>query len=137
MLYDRFEHTLDRSDSLTGPDENNDGIRDDIENFINLLEVTDPVRNAIKQNARQFQINLYHDWNDDSDENVVKAWRMGDEYEKVLACKKFVGIDIDDNINTSKTLRALTYNTKARTMHFLSYNRLQDGAYSVSLPAEA
>ncbi|EGU29507.1 hypothetical protein VIBRN418_14836 [Vibrio sp. N418] len=137
VLYDRFKHTLDRSDSLTGPDEDNNGIRDDIENFINLLQVTDPVRNAIKQNARQFQINLYHDWSDDSDENVVKAWRMSDGFLKVIACQDFVGIDIDDSINIAKTLTALTYNTKARTMNFIAYNHLQDGSSSVLLPAEA
>ena len=137
VLYDRFDHTLDRSESLTGPDENNDGIRDDIENLINLLQVTEPVRNAIKQNARYFQKNLYHDWGDDSDENVVKAWRMGDEYEKVLACKNYAGISARDSGNIAKTLTALTYNTKARTMTYLSYNRLQDGAFCVALQAEA
>ena len=137
VLYDRFDHTLDRSDSLTGLDENNDGIRDDIEIFINLLQVTEPERNAIKQNARYLQKNLYHDWSDTSDKNVVKAWRMGDEYLKVIACKDFVGIDIDDRINTSKTLTALTYNTKARTLHYIAYNRLQDGSVSTLLRAEA
>ncbi len=40
LLYERFE-PCDRSDSLTGTDANNDGIRDDIEAFIDALEVTD------------------------------------------------------------------------------------------------
>jgi len=38
LLYDRFEPLLDRSESLTGTDVNNDGIRDDIEAFIDALE---------------------------------------------------------------------------------------------------
>ncbi|MGR5299294.1 chromosome partitioning protein ParA [Vibrio mediterranei] len=138
LLYDRYEPMLDRSDSLTGPDENQDGIRDDIEAFINALEVTDPVRNVIKQSARDRQKNLYYDdWSNNSDDNITKAWRMGDEYEKILACYQFVGVDIDDIINTEDTLTALTYNTKARTMNYIAYNHLQDGSYSVSLPAEA
>ncbi len=55
---------LDRSDSLTGTDENNDGIRDDIEAFIDALEVTEPVRKALKQNAhlhtRKTSITIFH-----------------------------------------------------------------------------
>lgn len=55
LLYRTFDYTLDRSDSLTGRDENKDGIRDDIEAFINALEVSEPVRDALKQNARYSQ----------------------------------------------------------------------------------
>ncbi|WP_340642562.1 chromosome partitioning protein ParA [Photobacterium damselae] len=137
VLYDKFDHILDRSESLTGPDENNDGIRDDIGAFIDALEVTEPVRNALKQNARYTQENLYHDWSEKTEANIVKAMRMGDKYNKVIACKKFVGIDVDDRINTSNTITALTYNTKARTMAYLKYNHLQDGSVSTLLPAEA
>ncbi len=51
ILYNKFDYTLDISDSLPGPDENKDGI----EAFINALEVSEPVRNALKQNARYIQ----------------------------------------------------------------------------------
>ncbi|HAS6180758.1 TPA: chromosome partitioning protein ParA, partial [Vibrio vulnificus] len=44
VIYERYEPLLDRSDSLTGPDTNQDGIRDDIEAFIDALEVAEPVR---------------------------------------------------------------------------------------------
>ncbi|TOL49087.1 chromosome partitioning protein ParA, partial [Vibrio parahaemolyticus] len=47
-----------------------------------------------------------------------------------------VGIPVDDSIDTSKTIRALTYNTKARTIAYLAYNHLQDGSVSTSLSAE-
>ncbi|EKO3816423.1 chromosome partitioning protein ParA [Vibrio harveyi] len=136
LLYRKFDYTLDRSDSLTGRDENKDGIRDDIEAFINALEVSEPVRNALKQDARQTQKNLYYDWSEKTEANIDKAMAIGDEYDKVIACKDFVGIPVDDSIDTSKTITALTYNTKARTMAYLAYNHLQDGAVSTSLPAE-
>ncbi|WP_440889483.1 chromosome partitioning protein ParA [Vibrio sp. WZ-1] len=136
LLYRKFDYTLDRSDALTGRDENKDGIRDDIEAFINALEVSEPVRSALKQNARYSQKNLYHDWSEKTEANIDKAMAIGDEYDKVIACKDFVGIPVDDLIETSKTIRALTYNTKARTMAYLAYNHLQDGAVSTSLPAE-
>ncbi|ELE7130636.1 chromosome partitioning protein ParA [Vibrio harveyi] len=136
LLYRKFDYTLDRSDSLTGRDENKDGIRDDIEAFINALEVSEPVRNALKQDARQTQKNLYYDWSEKTEANIDKAMAIGDEYDKVIACKDFVGIPVDDLIETSKTIRALTYNTKARTMAYLAYNHLLDGSVSTSLPAE-
>ncbi|CAH7209524.1 Chromosome partitioning protein ParA [Vibrio chagasii] len=137
LLYERFEPMLDRSDSLTGTDANNDGIRDDIEAFIDALEVPEPVRKALKQNAHYTQENLYHDFSQNTDANIKKALDISSQYDKVLACEEFVGIDIDDGINTSNTITALTYNTKARTMAYLAYNHLQDGSVSTLLPAEA
>ncbi len=137
VLYDQFESMLDRSDSLTGPDTNNDGIRDDIEFFINALEVTEPVRNALKQNARFKQESISYDFTEKTPENRRKAQRIGDKYLKIIACKEFVGISVDDIINTGKTLTALTYNTKARTLAYIAYNHLQDGSVSTLLQAEA
>ncbi|CAH6917054.1 Chromosome partitioning protein ParA [Vibrio chagasii] len=137
LLYERFEPMLDRSDSLTGTDANNDGIRDDIEAFIDALEVPEPVRKALKQNAHYTQENLYHDFSQNTDANIKKSLYISDKYDKVIACKEFVGIDVDDRINTSNTITALTYNTKARTMAYLAYNHLQDGSVSTSLKAEA
>ncbi|MGD8110626.1 chromosome partitioning protein ParA [Vibrio sp. TRT 17S01] len=137
VLYDQFEHMLDRSDSLTGPDTNNDGIRDDIEFFINALEVTEPVRNALKQDARQTQENLYYDFTEKTPENRRKAQSIGDKYLKVIACMEFVGVPVDDIINIGQTLTALTYNTKARTLAYIAYNHLQDGSVSTLLKAEA
>ncbi|MBF7101748.1 chromosome partitioning protein ParA, partial [Photobacterium damselae] len=124
------------SESLTGPDENNDGIRDDIGAFIDALEVEEPVRNALKQEARYFQNNLKYDWSEKTDANIDKAMAMGGEFLKVIACQDFVGIPVRDATNTSKTITALTYNTKARTMAYLAYNHLKDGSVSTLLPAE-
>ncbi|MFA0674121.1 chromosome partitioning protein ParA, partial [Vibrio sp. 10N.222.51.A6] len=114
----------------------NDGIRDDIEAFIDALEVTEPVRKALKQNARYTQENLYHDFSQKTHANIKKSLEISYKYDEVLACEEFVGIDIDDGINTSNTITSLTYNTKARTMAYLAYNHLQDGSVSTSLKAE-
>ncbi|MEZ8099359.1 chromosome partitioning protein ParA [Vibrio bivalvicida] len=137
LLYDRFEPLLDRSESLTGTDVNNDGIRDDIEAFIDALEVTEPIRKALKQEARQAQESLYHDWSEKTNTNIRKALDIADKYGKVLACKEFVGIPVRDRTNTGRTVDALTYNTKARTMTYLAYNHLLDGSVSTLLEPEA
>ncbi|MCU8475312.1 chromosome partitioning protein ParA [Vibrio vulnificus] len=136
VIYERYEPLLDRSDSLTGPDTNQDGIRDDIEAFIDALEVTEPVRNALKQDARFTQENLYYDFSVPSDEATDRALRIAKKNYKVLACKDYVGIPVRDITNTSRTITALTYNTKARTLAYLSYNRLLNGSGGTLLEAE-
>ena len=137
LLYERFEPMLDRSDSLTGTDANKDGIRDDIEAFIDALEVPEPVRKALKQEARQAQESLYHDWSAKTETNIKKALAIANKYGKVIACKKFIGIPVRDRTNTGRTIDALTYNTKARSIVYLAYNHLLDGSVSSSLKAEA
>ncbi|EGU29091.1 hypothetical protein [Vibrio scophthalmi] len=136
VIYENFDHLLDRSDSIIGPDENNDGIRDDIEAFINALEITEPIRNVLKQNARYQQENLNYDFSDKSDANARIAWEISRKYDKVIACKAFLGISVDDIIDTSRTIVALTYNTKARTIAYLAYNRLLDGSTYTPLEYE-
>lgn len=136
VLYEEYEHLLDRSDSLPGPDENGDGIRDDIEAFINALEVSEPVRNALKQDARQTQENLYYDFSEATESNIDKAYEISRKYDKVIACQNFIGMSARDATNTSNSITALTYNTKARTMAYLAYNRLLDGSVTTLLDAK-
>ncbi|PJO13658.1 chromosome partitioning protein ParA [Vibrio vulnificus] len=136
VIYERYEPLLDRSDSLTGPDTNQDGIRDDIEAFIDALEVTEPVRNALKQDARFTQENLYYDFSVPSDEATDRALEIAKEDFKVIACYEFVGVQVRDITQTSRTITALTYNTKERTLAFLAYNRLLNGSGGTLLEAE-
>lgn len=136
ILYDKFEPLLDRSDSLVGVDANEDGIRDDIEAFIDALQIPEPERRAIKQDARNAQEVLFHDFTDKTYENKKTAFNIIKGYEKVVACKGYVGIPVDDRINTSRTITALTYNTKARTMAYLAFNRILSGTASTSLDFE-
>ncbi|EJB8416371.1 chromosome partitioning protein ParA [Vibrio vulnificus] len=133
VIYERYEPLLDRSDSLTGPDTNQDGIRDDIE----ALEVTEPVRNALKKDARSTQENLHYDFSDNTEENEHKALEIAKEDFKVIACYEFVGVQVRDITQTSRTITALTYNTKERTLAFLAYNRLLNGSGGTLLNPEA
>ncbi|ELV8652318.1 chromosome partitioning protein ParA, partial [Vibrio vulnificus] len=137
VIYERYEPLLDRSDSLTGPDTNQDGIRDDIEAFIDALEVTEPIRNALKQDARSAQENISYDFSDKTEPSISKATEISKKFDRALACYEFVGIEVDDIINSSRLLMSLTYNTKKRTLAFLSYNRLLNGSTSVMLAPEA
>jgi len=56
--------TLDRSSDIAGPDANKNGVRDDIEAWINTLSVTEPQRKALMQKAKALQQTLLVDLND-------------------------------------------------------------------------
>ncbi len=56
--------TLDRSSDIEGPDANKNGVRDDIEAWINTLNVTEPQRKALMQDARATQRTLLVDLTD-------------------------------------------------------------------------
>ncbi len=71
--------------------------RDDIEAFIDALEVPEPVRKSLKAkcplHTRKTSIN---DFSQKTDANIKKALDISrlSQYDKVLACEEFVGIDI-------------------------------------------
>ncbi|POC02903.1 chromosome partitioning protein ParA [Vibrio vulnificus] len=136
VIYERYEPLLDRSDSLTGPDTNQDGIRDDIEAFIDALEVTEPVRNVLKQKARYSQEAISHDFESATDENERLSYKISEKYNKVLACYDYLKVSVEDSTQISRKVRALTYNTKARTLAYLAYNRLLNGTGSKLLSPE-
>ena len=62
----------------------------------------------------QAQESLYHDWNAKTDANIRKALDISYKYDKVLACKEFVGIPVRDITSTGRTVDALTYKTPLR-----------------------
>ncbi|MGD8111699.1 chromosome partitioning protein ParA [Vibrio sp. TRT 17S01] len=136
LLLEYFELHFDRSDLLTGVDENVNGIRDDIEAVLNALNVSEPVRKALKQDARYQQENLYHDFSNFTYANVDKAAAIANMYNEVIACKVYVGMSIDDRVATSKHLADLTYNTFDRAMAYLAYESLLDGVFTNVLPPE-
>ncbi len=125
VLYDNFEPVLDRSDSLTGPDSNDNGIRDDIEAFIDALQVEEPVRKAIKQNARYQQSVMSYDFSDTTNES--RAYDLARSSLRASACIEYRKINLDDEIEISKTILAFTYNTKGRTLQYFEYNHLLSG----------
>ncbi|KFK57981.1 chromosome partitioning protein ParA, partial [Vibrio vulnificus] len=90
-----------------------------IEAFIDVLEVTVPIRKALKQDARSAQENISYDFSDKTESSVSKATEISKKFDQALACYEFVGVEVDDIINSSRLLMSLTYNTKKRTLAFL------------------
>ncbi|WP_299014194.1 chromosome partitioning protein ParA [uncultured Photobacterium sp.] len=129
VLYGKFEPVLERSDSLLGPDHNNNGIRDDIEVFIDVLVVSEPAKKAIRQEAKQFQRILSYDFSKKTTESLSYAIDIGKAQLSSRASMEFLGINSDDEVDTIRLLIAFTYNTRLRAYAYLAWKRNIQQAY--------
>jgi hypothetical protein len=121
--------TLDRSDDIAGPDANKNGVRDDIEAWINALNVTEPQRQALMQDARSTQRTLLVDLAD-----KAALQRVG---EGLMAATKCSGDRFEpareESYPLSNKIEAMTANTRARAARYMQYNRARSGS-STSYP---
>ena len=114
---------LDRTDTLLGKDLNNNGIRDDIEKYIESRPITFMQKEASMFNAKLFQGILLTDTNDD------KALRKNSQdMAASINCLVTRFDNIDDAISIVSSLESKTYNTKVRTMQYIRYNEAQSGS---------
>ena len=116
--------TLDRSGDIAGPDANNNGVRDDIEAWINMLNVTEPQRQALIQDARSTQRTLVVDLAD-----KAALQRVG---EGLMAATKCSGDRFEpsrqDSYPLSNKIEAMTANTRARAARYMQYNKARSGS---------
>lgn len=122
---------LDRSASLIGPDVNVNGIRDDIEEYIDAKYASDEERSAARQSAKSFQGALSVDTTNNAE---VKA--ASNKIANALNCifTKFNWESADNNpLRVSAELEAISFNTKDRLNKYEQYNKALDGSSS-SIP---
>lgn len=116
---------LDRSESLLGPDSNQDGVRDDIEMWINQSYSEPKMRSAAMQEARAMQqiFNV-----DPADQIAVKevARRLTHAincvYDTFLS-----GNPVKPSAQVSREIESITTNTRARLERYLAFNKALDG----------
>jgi hypothetical protein len=117
---------LDRSDSLLGPDLNNNGVRDA---YITSLNLTPAQAKAAFQDARAMQMTLAVDITDKA--ALQRVGEIG-----MASAKCFVRIfngSPEKNI-ISQALESKTANTKIRVMRYLAYNAARSGSVT-TLPS--
>jgi hypothetical protein len=115
--------TLDRSADIAGPDANQNGVRDDIEAWINTLDVTEPQRKALMQDAKSLQQALLVDIND-----KAAVQQVG---EKMMAAINCGGDIFTSNAEHSKLggkIEAMTANTRQRAERYMQYNKASSGS---------
>lgn len=118
---------LDRSDSLLGPDANGNGIRDDIDAYIDGLGIQQQNKAAARQLARSSQSVM----------KLVQAGQLSDPV-KVKETKRLgsravhcyfsrVDIKTPDNWNVFNALEKMSFNTRARANAYIQYNQALSG----------
>jgi hypothetical protein len=117
---------LDRSSSITGPDVNNNGVRDDIEAYIAALQLTEVQKKALMQDAKALQMALTVDTTD-----KVAVQKVG---EIMMASSKCIGGRIINFTDYSLKIESITANTKERAKQYIKFNTASSGSVT-SLPS--
>lgn len=116
---------LDRSDTLLGADANNNGIRDDIENYINSLQEVKPnQKNALMQLAYSLNYSLSPECLPTEKDCIIRAMEM---FDRAGNCTRELFDNHTLETQYYKTLKAFTYNTKKRFDWFMKTNDTADG----------
>ena len=124
---------LDRENTLRGIDENNDGIRDDVEIYIHwhYPKLEAPAR----QLAAALQASLLVDLG-----NAEALGEVAMQVARAVDCVDRSGLDIQnkpDDPHVLDDLQAITANTKHRMLAYLAFNAALDGTLSFPLEGDA
>ena len=111
---------LDRSSDIRGPDVNANGVRDDIEAYINALPLTPKQIKAAMQDAKANQLALTVDIAD-----KAALQQVGDIS---MAAGNCLGDVLIDFYALSRKIEAMTANTRERTKRYLAYNAARSGS---------
>lgn len=118
--------TLDRSASLTGPDANGDGVRDDIAQWIAQQPASTDQRSALLQLANALQQTLLVDVND----QVALVAVSAREHAAVkCVVRRHVKSVVPDAV---RVLEEMTANTRERRHAYLRYANAMNGSVSPS-----
>lgn len=119
---------LDRSSDIAGPDTNRNGVRDDVETWINGQPVTDIQRKALMQRARALQRTLLVDI-----EDRAALQRSGDELMSSSNCGGDVFSPFAIFTTMAGKIEAMTADTRERARRYMQYNAASSGS-STTLP---
>ena len=114
---------LDRSTDIGGPDANKNGVRDDIEAWINSLKVNDAQRKALMQEARALQKSLVVDLTSKSALQL-----SGDQLMAAGRCGSIQFSEYTDFSKLAGKIEAMTANTRERVDRYLQYNAASSGS---------
>ena len=124
---------LDRGPSLEGADANGNGVRDDVDHFIERNYPSRPQQTAARQLAANLQETLTVD---KQDRVALRAVSIAGIRAVHCVYLRFVGSNDGKRAGAVVyELEAITANTRARLKAYLAYNKAMDGTAS-SLPEE-
>lgn len=117
---------LERGASVAGTDSNANGVRDDVETYIQTqyASASAPQRTAALQYARGMQAALVVD---PADSTAVKAVKRQLSRANHCLYARFDSSSTVQPAAVGAQLRAVTTNTKARLLAYLAYSKALDG----------
>jgi len=127
-LYQNFEPVLNRDDTLKGVDADENGIRDDIDEFINALMIPENERGFYQQSSRHLQTVFDHDYSGGTEIDMEIALTNAMAYGPVINCLIQLNLEWDDATSSRRMIDELILNTKLRSEHYAYYNKALDGA---------
>jgi len=125
---DNLIPVLDRSADLAGPDLDNNGIRDDIDAYINKTYTNEKECKAAQQFARYMQQAILVDPNDEDEINRVDLMSS-----RSINCIFRTFNDSPNGWRLFSEIKAMTTSTEKRLKAYLEYDKALDGSTS-SLP---
>ncbi|WP_043886399.1 hypothetical protein [Vibrio sp. 16] len=126
-LLQHFEPILNRDDTLKGVDADENGIRDDVDEFINALMIPENERGFYRQSARHIQTVFDYDYSGGTEIDTEIAHAHVMTFEPVIHCMEQLNLDWDDASDAQDMVFAFTLNTKLRRQHYAYYSKALDG----------
>lgn len=122
---------LDRTDTVAGIDADQNGIRDDIDAYIQKTYTTEEQRKAVSQYARSLQSSILVNI---EDKIAVKA--ITNEKARAISCifEKIPNEQSPNNGSVVEEILGATTNTKKRLLEYIALNKSLDGTV-ISLPS--
>ncbi len=118
---------LDRSTDIAGPDANNNGVRDDIEAWINTQPLSDSQKRALLQKARSLQRTLLVT---PDDQTVLQS--VDDGLAASSHCGALQFAEYADFSKLAGKVEAMTANTRQRAERYMQYNKARSGSSTTS-----
>ena len=120
---------LDRTDSVAGIDSDNNGVRDDIDNYINKTYTVSAQKSAAIQSAKVTQNSMLVD-----KFNKTEVEKVALEELRASNCAFYsFGSDRAGVGTMRREIRSLTTNTKIRLLSYLEFSKAMSGA-ALTLP---
>lgn len=113
---------LDRSASMAGPDANDNGIRDDVDAFINNQGYNAAQLKSAQQTARAIGKILIVNTNN---QDELRASDLN--LQKSIKCVFSKFSDVNQSAAAIKNIQKITANTKARVEAYIKYQIAMDG----------
>jgi hypothetical protein len=122
--------TLNRDDTILGPDVDANGVRDDIDAIINALPDTELQKKALRQNARALARTLVVDFNDP---NAVRIAMNG--LQKASRCKFYQYPPTEYQLLNQRNneIEKWVVNTKTRFMAYQKFSAALNGTSNVGI----